>query len=836
MVRKSTRSTLRGAEKTKSETSKRTRTRTSTRRRKSSTSEDSDEELKNIANKSPDRSEKDSSESDSPDRDSKKPFKKRIRGRNRESPVPKIDDQTEDVKEGKRGKGKSKSKTKSNNYTANVESENDNIQVTKESPGSTKEEQQIDESERNISDAVSTGENNEEGTKGEQETVMSDNTESHEVVEVKEGEDNVSTEKDNIDETPVNLNMDTTNYSKSTEEVNTGKSLNEYNLHETSSNLEEPHNEEKEITITESTEEKKVTASESIEEKNVISSEGTEEKNIVSTDTNEDTTEQSVELPPFSTNDNSSSKKDVKKKICLKRNIDIKTTVPEDLNINEGHTPEVSPRNDNEKFVWGSSYESNNEKTRKKSPKKDETTGIRNTRKRISLKRLTTDERSTKIIESKNGGTELERSSSLQEHNEKTKEQEEASSAKCEVKRRHSSAFEKSPRKNEEKSPRMKKPTKVVKLRRKLICGDEEATQKDIEHRKTKWTKSDIFSSINILKLDTLRELCPNLDLIPDNEVNLELVKEQRVSEKERQKSFNEMEAEEMEKIEAELNAEPEDLREKENIIAMNRKISIVDDTASKLKPPPSPARNPVSDVLYITNLVRPFTVKQLKELLERTGKIREDGFWTDRIKSKCYVHYETTEEAEATRNALHGVNWPIGNGKKLIIEYSTVDVFETAKKPPIVLRKEKTPEKEIKLEKPKEEVKEERNGDRGATREWDIGRKNDYPSRTSRSRSRERTRKHSRRSYTPEDYHSKKKRREEPVPQKAMDDLFLKTKATPSIYWQPLAPEEIALKQQQRQARLEENKRRMEEIRFPGRRDQGRERDRGRDRNFRRR
>lgn len=58
----------------------------------------------------------------------------------------------------------------------------------------------------------------------------------------------------------------------------------------------------------------------------------------------------------------------------------------------------------------------------------------------------------------------------------------------------------------------------------------------------------------------------------------------------------------------------------------------------------PSPARNQSSCVLYITNLVRPFTVLQLKGLLARTGKIVENGFWIDRIKSKCYVEYETEE------------------------------------------------------------------------------------------------------------------------------------------------------------------------------------------------
>lgn len=39
----------------------------------------------------------------------------------------------------------------------------------------------------------------------------------------------------------------------------------------------------------------------------------------------------------------------------------------------------------------------------------------------------------------------------------------------------------------------------------------------------------------------------------------------------------------------------------------------------------------------------------------------------------------------------------------------------------------------------------------------------------------------------------AKRPKKEEPPPQKLMDDLFLKTKATPSIYWQPLSPEEVS-------------------------------------------
>lgn len=52
----------------------------------------------------------------------------------------------------------------------------------------------------------------------------------------------------------------------------------------------------------------------------------------------------------------------------------------------------------------------------------------------------------------------------------------------------------------------------------------------------------------------------------------------------------------------------------------------------------PSPARNPVGRIVHVRNLVRPFTVGQLKELLRRTGPYDEESFWIDKIKSHCFV------------------------------------------------------------------------------------------------------------------------------------------------------------------------------------------------------
>lgn len=52
----------------------------------------------------------------------------------------------------------------------------------------------------------------------------------------------------------------------------------------------------------------------------------------------------------------------------------------------------------------------------------------------------------------------------------------------------------------------------------------------------------------------------------------------------------------------------------------------------------PSPARNPESVNIHVSNLVRPFTLNQLKDLLGKHGSLLDDGFWIDKIKSHCYA------------------------------------------------------------------------------------------------------------------------------------------------------------------------------------------------------
>ncbi|KAJ8344688.1 hypothetical protein SKAU_G00288810 [Synaphobranchus kaupii] len=98
-----------------------------------------------------------------------------------------------------------------------------------------------------------------------------------------------------------------------------------------------------------------------------------------------------------------------------------------------------------------------------------------------------------------------------------------------------------------------------------------------------------------------------------------------------------------------------------------------IDDPVCSAQLPSSP-RGKITNIIHICNLVRPFTLGQLKELLSRTGTVVEDGFCIDKIKSNCYVTYPSVEEAAATRTALHGVKWPQSNPKFLRVGFCEQD------------------------------------------------------------------------------------------------------------------------------------------------------------------
>lgn len=99
-----------------------------------------------------------------------------------------------------------------------------------------------------------------------------------------------------------------------------------------------------------------------------------------------------------------------------------------------------------------------------------------------------------------------------------------------------------------------------------------------------------------------------------------------------------------------------------------------VSQSESKGEKEPTPAKNPASPYIFISNLTRPFTLKALQMLLSKFGNISTENFWIDKIKSKCIVQYDSIEISETARKELHGFRWPDSNPKTLSVEFSSLE------------------------------------------------------------------------------------------------------------------------------------------------------------------
>ncbi|XP_012283744.1 apoptotic chromatin condensation inducer in the nucleus [Orussus abietinus] len=268
---------------------------------------------------------------------------------------------------------------------------------------------------------------------------------------------------------------------------------------------------------------------------------------------------------------------------------------------------------------------------------------------------------------------------------------------------------------------------------------------------------------------------------------------------------------------------------------ATRRKISIVKD-APHVKSPSPPAIKP-TNILLIKNLVRPFTLNQIKELLSRTGTIVENGFWMDRIKSKCFVEYSNEDQAFETRQALHGISWPISNPKRLQVEYATKDDMELARE----LSKDQPIPRKTEPLLPSDPwhhdwARDERTNSAPKVtivREWDLG-KEDGPLHVKEKerekkemdkKRRQRSRSPLLEAHLPAPARKFKKKEDDPPPAKLLDDLFRKTKAVPCIYWLPLTNEQIVVKEEMRRQHMAEHARRLEEMRRAERNRDGRRR-----------
>ncbi|XP_075067500.1 apoptotic chromatin condensation inducer in the nucleus isoform X2 [Mixophyes fleayi] len=253
-----------------------------------------------------------------------------------------------------------------------------------------------------------------------------------------------------------------------------------------------------------------------------------------------------------------------------------------------------------------------------------------------------------------------------------------------------------------------------------------------------------------------------------------------------------------------------------------------IDDPVRTASQQPSPPRRKPSCIVHICNLVRPFTLGQLKELLSRTGTIVEENFWIDKIKSHCYVTYSTLEEAVSTRNSLHGVKWPQSNPKFLSADFAEQDELDfhrglLAERPPepkpeepphphshphiAPLRSEhREHERGVREQWAEREREMERRERTRSEREWDRDKIREGP----RSRSRDRRRKEHAKSK--EKKNEKKEKVQEEPPAKLLDDLFHKTKAAPCIYWLPLTDDQIVKKVADREERAKEREKRRKE------------------------
>ncbi|XP_070292798.1 apoptotic chromatin condensation inducer in the nucleus isoform X2 [Salvelinus sp. IW2-2015] len=271
----------------------------------------------------------------------------------------------------------------------------------------------------------------------------------------------------------------------------------------------------------------------------------------------------------------------------------------------------------------------------------------------------------------------------------------------------------------------------------------------------------------------------------------------------------------------------PSDTLIRRSISQLKSGVSITIDDPVRTAKQPSPPRGKVSNIVHVSNLVRPFTLGQLKELLGRTGTVLEDGFWIDKIKSHCYVTYSSAEESIATRAALHGVKWPQSNPKFLSLDFIQQEELDFhrglppperagegergaaavpgrgAALPPLLPEREQWAEREREMEH-RERTRAEREWDRDKVRDFGPGKPGEEAV-PRRSRSRERKRK--------ERKMDKKEKAADEPPVKLLDELFNKTKAAPCIYWLPLTEEQFAQKETARQERMKRRKEQQEEV-----------------------
>jgi len=194
----------------------------------------------------------------------------------------------------------------------------------------------------------------------------------------------------------------------------------------------------------------------------------------------------------------------------------------------------------------------------------------------------------------------------------------------------------------------------------------------------------------------------------------------------------------------------------------------------------PSPPPGEESQVVHVLNLVRPFTNKQLLEFLKEAGELDEDSFWIDRIKSNCIVKYNALESAINCRKLVHGKNWPSSNPKELRVMYSTEEKLKEAKENGSVSTqsngRQKSPVRRFGGMRSEQQFEKDRK----------TGRDRRSPIRAPRAK-------------TESPVQSEESEGEGGI---SLDELFKKTKTSPSLYWLPMTEDEVITRDKAREER----------------------------------
>ena len=228
--------------------------------------------------------------------------------------------------------------------------------------------------------------------------------------------------------------------------------------------------------------------------------------------------------------------------------------------------------------------------------------------------------------------------------------------------------------------------------------------------------------------------------------------------------------------------------------------------------------KRPMSNVLHISNLTRPFTVPQLKELLTKFGALlpnpksetkEQHFFWINSVKSHCFVAFETEQSAKDAREGLNHITWPQSNPKQLHVDFSNMDDINfVCKHNDLPHLKHQNGDRDLKKNNITEnsaELISESSKIAKNIREWDIPK---LAAQATEKRSNgDRT------VIKGEDEPRKKlKTSEDDKPPKTLDDLFRKTETTPHIYWLPLTEEQYQQKELEFQKRQAERATRLEQ------------------------